>query len=325
VHGIWYSTITIVHAAHTCVSELHSLYQPSSSVRQHQPTWGYIAGHEPAGVVEQIGADVRGLRVGERVFVYHIQGCGHCKYCLSGWMLHCPVAKRSYGWDINGGHADFILVDARNCVLLPDELSFVEGACCACGVGTAYQATKRIGVSGRDTVAIVGLGPVGLGGVMLAKAMGARVVGIDLVPERLELAKQLGADEVLDGSKLSSVEAIRDLTHGEGADVAIDYSGSAEGRNSALDAVRIWGRVAFVGEGNRTTITPSPQMLHKQLTVYGSWVFGLWEAQELARFLVDRQVSVERMVTHRFPLERVGEAINVFESGRTGKVVLVTP
>jgi propanol-preferring alcohol dehydrogenase len=115
------------------------------------------------------------------------------------------------------------------------------------------------------------------------------------------------------------------MTEGEGAEVAIDYSGSPEARNNALDCVRIWGRVAFVGGRSATTINPSPQMLHKQLTVIGSWVFGLWELEELADFLVRRNLRPEGMVTHRFPLEQIEEALRVFDTGRTGKVMIEWP
>ena len=312
-------------ASGLCGSELHSLYQPPRAAREGSRTWGYIAGHEPAGVVAQVGEGVEGLQVGDRAMVYHIQGCGYCKYCRAGWMLHCTEAKRSYGWDIHGGHADKILVKAASCVRIPDELSYVDGSCCACGVGTAYQATQRLGVSGRDRVAIYGLGPVGLGGVMLAKAMGTQVFGVDLIPERLQLAKELGADVVLHAQDEDPVAAIRGMTEGEGTEVAIDYSGNPQARNNALDCVRIWGRVAFVGEGNTTTITPSPQMLHKQLTVIGSWVFGLWQLRELAEFLVHHDLHPERMVTHRFPLERIDEALQLFDTGRTGKVMIEWP
>ena len=311
-----------MRASGLCGSELHGLYQPPRAKREGTRTWGYIGGHEPAGIVEAVGPGVDGLKVGDRVMVYHIQGCGHCKFCRAGWMLHCTEAKRSYGWDIHGGHADRLLAKAASCVKLPDSLSYADGACCACGVGTAYQASQRLGLSGRDRAAVFGLGPVGLGGVMLAKAMGATVYGVDLVPERLELARQLGADVVIDASAQDPVEVIRDLTGGEGAEVTIDYSGNPTARNNALDCARIWGRVAFVGEGNTTTITPSPQMLHKQLTVIGSWVFGLWQLRELADLLVRYDLHPDRMVTDRFPLERIGEALELFDTGRTGKVMI---
>ena len=312
-------------ASGLCGSELHALYQASAEQRRNTRTWGYIGGHEPAGVVEKLGPGVEGLQVGDRVIVYHIQGCGYCKYCRSGWMLHCPNAKRSYGWDIHGGHADFILVYEENCIKLPEGISFADGACCACGTGTAFQALRRIGISGRDRFVALGLGPVGLSGVMLARAMGAEVIGVDLVPERLELARKLGASTVLDASKDDVVRIVREITEGEGAEAAADFSGNPQARNQALDCVRIWGRVAFVGEGNLTTINPSPQMLHKQLTVVGSWVFGLWELKELVDFLARHKLHPDAMVTHRFPLGRIAEALALFDQGKTGKVMIEWP
>lgn len=312
-------------ASGLCGSELHALYQAPRERREATRTWGFVGGHEPAGVVEAVGPGVAGVQPGDHVAIYHIQGCGYCKYCRSGWMLHCPNAKRSYGWDINGGHGDFILVNEENCVKLPDFLTFADGACCACGTGTAFQALRRIGVSGRDRFVAFGLGPVGLSGVMLARAMGAEVIGVDMVPERMTLAQKLGASVVLNAAEDNVVEAIRDLTDGEGAEAAADFSGNPQARNWALDCVRIWGRVAFVGEGNLTTINPSPQMLHKQLTVAGSWVFGLWELKELVDFLARHQLHPDQMVTHRFPLEAIAEALSLFDQGRTGKVMIEWP
>jgi threonine dehydrogenase-like Zn-dependent dehydrogenase len=312
-------------ASGLCGSELHALYQSPTERRRQSNAWGFIGGHEPAGVVEKIGSGVGGLQPGDRVAVYHIQGCGYCKYCRSGWMLHCPNAKRSYGWDIDGGHGDFILVKKENCVKLPDTLSFADGACCACGTGTAFQALRRIGVSGRDRFVALGLGPVGLSGVLLARAMGAEVIGVDMVPERLELARKMGASTVLDASKDDVVGIVREMTGGEGAEAAADFSGNPQARNWALDCVRIWGRVALVGEGNLTTVNPSPQMLHKQLTVAGSWVFGLWELKELVDFLAWHNLHPDAMVTHRFPLERIADALSLFDQGKTGKVIIEWP
>jgi threonine dehydrogenase-like Zn-dependent dehydrogenase len=317
--------VVSMRASGLCGSELHALYQASTEQRRNSRTWGFIGGHEPAGVVAEIGPGVEGLQIGDRVLIYHIQGCGYCKYCRSGWMLHCPNAKRSYGWDIHGGHADAILVKKENCVLLPDQLSFADGACCACGTGTAYQGLRRIGVSGRDRFVAFGLGPVGLSGVMLARAMGAQVIGVDPVAERRELARGLGASIVLDPTQVDVVPTVREITEGEGAESAGDFSGNPQARNQALDCVRIWGRVAFVGEGNLTTINPSPQMLHKQLTVVGSWVFGLWEVKELVDFLAANDLHPDRMVTHRFPLESIADALDLFDGGKTGKVIIEWP
>ncbi|MGC9347556.1 MAG: zinc-dependent alcohol dehydrogenase family protein, partial [Anaerolineae bacterium] len=294
-----------VKASGLCGSELHSLYQVSKERKQRSSFADIIPGHEPAGIVESVGPCVDNVQPGDRVTVYHIAGCGYYRYCQAGWMINCSTNKRSYGWDANGGHAEFILVDARNCVPLPEPLTFADGAHCACGGGTAYQALSRLQVSGRDRLAIFGVGPVGLGALMLAKAMGATVYAVDLVDERVALAADLGADVAINADEEDPVAVIRELTGGEGVETAMDCSADPVARNNTLDCARIWGRVVWVGEGHATTINPSPQMLHKQLTVMGTWVCGLTQLEELVRFMVHHDVSFERMVTHRFPLSQI--------------------
>jgi threonine dehydrogenase-like Zn-dependent dehydrogenase len=311
-----------VKASGLCGSELHGLYQVNKERKQQGRFADVIPGHEPAGVVESVGACVDNVQAGDRVIVYHIAGCGHCRYCRAGWMINCSTNKRSYGWDANGGHAEFILVDARNCIPLPEQLTFADGAHCACGGGTAYQALRRLDVSGRDRLAVFGVGPVGLGAVMLGKAMGATVYAFDLVPERVTLAARLGADVAINPDEQNPVEIIRDLTDGEGVEAAMDCSADPVARNNTLDCARIWGRVVWVGEGNTTTINPSPQMLHKQLTVMGTWVCGLMELEELVNFMVRHDLSFDRMVTHRFPLSEIEQGLRRFDTRETGKVII---
>lgn len=311
-----------VKASGLCGSELHSLYQVSRERKQLSAFRDTIPGHEPAGVVAAVGPHVHNVTPGDRVAVYHIAGCGECRYCRAGWMINCSTAKRSYGWDADGGHAEFILVDARNCMPLPEPLTFADGAHCACGGGTAYQALLRLGVSGRDRLAIFGVGPVGMGALLLAKAMGATVYAVDLVPERVALAQELGADVAIHAPETDPVAAIRALTGGEGVEAAMDCSADPLARNQTLDVARIWGRVVWVGEGHTTTINPSPQMLHKQLTVMGTWVCGLWQLEELMAFMVRHGLSFERMVTHRFPLSAIAEGLRRFDTRRTGKVII---
>ena len=309
-----------------CGSDL-SLFRASEAQRRSgRDTWGYIGGHECCGVVEELGPYAKGLKVGDRVVVYHIEGCGYCKYCTSGWMLHCiNPQKVSYGYDANGGLAPFMLAKDTNCVSLPDELTFGDGACCACGTGTAYQSLRRIALSGRDRFVAYGLGPVGLSAVMLAKAMGAKVIGADLIPERLELAKDLGADSVIDVRETDPVQVVKEMTGGEGAEAAGDFSGNPQARSNALDSVRVWGRVTWVGEGNETSIYPSPQILHRQVDVAGSWVYGLWELHELLEFLAVHDLHPDRMITHHFSLDNVLDAYATFDSGKSGKVVVEFP
>ncbi|MHB9031421.1 MAG: alcohol dehydrogenase catalytic domain-containing protein [Anaerolineae bacterium] len=312
-----------MRASGICGSELHFIYQVSREAKARSSMHGVIPGHEPCGQIEATGAGVQGFAAGDRVVVYHISGCGTCKYCRAGWMLHCQVNKHTYGVDINGGHADYMVADARNCIRLPQELSFADGAHCACGGGTAYQALLRLGISGRDRLAVFGLGPVGLGGVILAKALGATVYACDIIPERVALARQLGADIAFNAGEADALQYLLELSGGEGVEAAVDFSASPQARIQALKCVGIWGRVAFVGEGNQTTIEPSPMMLHRQLTVIGSWVCGLWQMEELTRLMARKHISFEPMITHKYALGDVKEAIDTFTGGHTGKVMLV--
>ena len=308
-------------ASGLCGSDLRAIYHEhtGSGAERYQ---NVIAGHEPSGQVESVGPGVDGFEPGDRVVVYHILGCGRCQECTKGFMIGCSSRERAaYGWQRDGGHADFLLAEARTLLHLPDELTYADGALVACGFGTAYQGILRAGVSGRDTVLVVGLGPVGLGVVMLAASSGAEVIGVDLTPERLELARNAGAAHVLMGGE-GVAEEIRDLTSGHGAEVALDCSGSAPGRLLCLEAAREWGRVVYIGEGGSVTFEPSPLLLHKQLTLHGSWVCGLHEMGQLLEYLARKGLHPETTVTHTFLLSETKQAYEVFDAGKTGKVVI---
>src|SRR5215212_4366250 len=216
-------------ASGLCGSDLRAIYHEHRGSDPNERYQNVIAGHEPAGQVVAVGPGVDGFKPGDRVVVYHIVGCGRCEECRKGFMIGCHSPTRSaYGWQRNGGHADFLLAEAHTLLHLPDGLTYTDGALVACGFGTAYQAILRAGVSGRDRVLVVGLGPVGLAAVMLAASSGAEVIGVDLIPERLELSKKAGATHVLAGRE-NAAEEILELTGGHGTEVGIDCSGSGVG------------------------------------------------------------------------------------------------
>ena len=154
-----------------------------------------IAGHEPCGVVAAVGSQVdnRLAKVGDRVMVHHYMGCGVCPHCRTGWTQLCKEQDIVvYGVTAHGGHAPYILVPAITLVQLPESLSFESGAAISCGTGTAFSALRRMNVSGRDTIAIFGQGPVGLAGTQLATAMGAKVIAVDINADRLTRAAEFG-------------------------------------------------------------------------------------------------------------------------------------
>jgi threonine dehydrogenase-like Zn-dependent dehydrogenase len=308
-------------ASGMCGSDLHP-YRSAGNAAASLGLGGggpVIAGHEPCGVVAAVGEGVDRALVGRRVMNHHYKGCGTCRHCRVGWSQLCRSGITVYGMTGHGGHAPYMKAPAFTCVPLPDELSFEEGASVSCGTGTAYGALKRIDVSGRDTLVVFGQGPVGLSATMLGCAMGARVIAVDVVPERLTLARELGAEEVINARDADPVKAVHDLTHGEGAETTMDCSGSSEGRLGALQSANTWGRVAFVGEGGQTTIDVSKHMLRRQLTVHASWTFSAVGQEECARFVAHRKIPLKRLLTHRFRLEQADEAYRLFDTQTTGK------
>lgn len=311
-------------ASSLCGSDLRAIYRPANQGTGPEAYRGVIAGHEPCGIIERVGPGVRRFKVGNRVIIYHIAGCGLCHACRSGWMIGCSSSERAaHGWQRDGGHAEFLLAEERTLVALPDELTYLDGAMVACGVGTAYAACLRANVSGRDVVLITGLGPVGMGMALLCQAMGARVVGIEAIPERLELSRRLGITELVNPGDQQAGVLLHEATRGHGFEVAIDCSGNANARHLCLEQVREWGRVVFVGEGGNVSFEPSPLLLHKQVALYGSWVCSLPQMEDLVEQLVRWKLHPDVMVTHRFPLHQAREAYELFDTGKTGKVAIV--
>jgi threonine dehydrogenase-like Zn-dependent dehydrogenase len=285
-----------------------------------------IGGHEPCGVIAALGAGVPAAlgKIGDRVMVHHYKGCSTCNHCRSGWQQLCqevPVAV--YGNNDHGAHARYMKVPAITMLPLPEELSFETGAAISCGTGTAYGALRRMNISGNDTIAIFGQGPVGLSATQLAKAMGATVIALDVSPERLARAKEFGADAVVNPGSNDPVGAIKDLTHGYGAELTLDTSSASEARIAAIRSCKVWGTCCFVGEGGDVKIDVSPDMLRKQLTVIGSWTFSTIGQADCARFVTDRKIDVDALFTHRWTLDQADEAYRLFDTQTTGKGVFL--
>jgi threonine dehydrogenase-like Zn-dependent dehydrogenase len=153
--------------------------------------------------------------------------------------------------------------------------------------------------------------------------MGARVIAVDVGQERLDLARDFGADEVVDASEVDPVQAIKDLTHGEGAEATLDCTGNATARANTVRSTQNWGRACFVGEGGEVHLNPTPDIIHRQITLYGSWTFNPQGQRECARFVVDRKVPLKKLLTHRFKLDEAEAAYKLFDTQTTGKGVFV--
>ena len=233
-------------ASTICGSDMRCVFFKHEGEGQEAYQSGTVCGHEPAGVVAKCGPGTKHFKVGDRVLVYHISGCGICPDCRQGFMISCSNDKyrKSYGFQRNGGMAPFILTEEKDLITLPDQLSFVDGAQIACGYGTVYEGLERIGISGNDAVLVVGLGPVGLAALQISKALGARqLIGIDSKIERVQLAQRLGLlnHGLLAGS--DNVDQVRALTDGKGCEKTVDCTGNNLGRQTCIEAARQWGKI----------------------------------------------------------------------------------
>lgn len=323
-----YGQVLVATKASTiCGSDIRAIYREHVGKGPEGYTPGTVAGHEPSGVVAKAGPGCKMFKEGDRVIVYHISGCGVCYNCRMGYMIACTSPLRqAYGWQRNGGMAPYILCDEKDLIALPDELTFKDGASIACGFGTAYEALEKIGIGGDDAVLVVGLGPVGLASLMLAKAMGAeRLIGVEMNDYRIEMARAMGLVDYVVKPSDTAVDEILALTGGKGVERAVDCSGSDGGRQTAVRATRDWGKVVFVGEGNTLSLNPSPDMMHSQKTVYGSWVTSTWRMMDLVDRLVRWGIHPGDLITNEFPIEKASEAYALMASGRCGKVAVVFP
>ena len=307
-----------------CGSDIRAIY------REHlgKGPEGYqnkVCGHEPSGQIISCGPGMKRFKKGDRVVVYHISGCGCCNDCRRGYMISCTSPSRAaYGWQRDGGMAEYMLAEEKDLVLLPDELTYTDGAQIACGFGTVYEGLEKIGISGNDAVLVTGLGPVGLAALMLAKAMGAqKLVGVDTVAERCEIAKSLGLVDEVFVSGPDTLAQVMAVTKGKGYEKTVDCSGHTSARQLCIRATRQWGKMVMIGEGGTVEFNPSPDIIHDQKTIYGSWVTSIWKMEELVERIVRWGIHPEDLVTHRFKLDQAPEAFALMAEGKCGKVAVV--
>jgi len=311
-------------ASTICGSDIRCIYHEHLG-KGPEGYQGVVAGHEPSGRIVKTGPGCRRFGVDDRVIVYHISGCGLCNDCRRGYMISCTSQRyrRAYGWQRDGGMADYLLAEEKDLIYLPAELTYADGAQVACGFGTVYEGLQKIGICGNDAVLITGLGPVGLATGALCRKLGARkIIGIDVTPERVKLALELGVcDEALPAGP-DNVAEVRKLTGGNGVERAVDCSANEAARATAIRATRKWGRIVFLGEGGKVEFNPSPDIIHDQKTIFGSWVTSTWLMEELVERLVEWNLHPADLVTHRFPLDAAGDAYALMADGRCGKVAV---
>lgn len=300
-----------VDATTICGTDLHILKGDVPVV-----TDGRILGHEAVGVVESVGSGVRRVKVGDHVLVSCITVCGSCRYCREGRPGQCLGGGGwILGYKIDGTQAEYVRVPFADTSTypIPDDVTDEEALMVADILPTGYEVgVLNGGVHPADVVAIVGAGPIGLSAITGSKLYSpSHIVAIDLADSRLEAAKQFGADITINNSKEEPVAVVAELTNGLGADVAIEAVGTPATFELATALVRPGGHVANIGVHGQPATLHLEDLWIKDVTI----TTGLVDATSTPTFLGllrGHQVDAERFITHRFELDELEEAYDVF-------------
>jgi D-arabinose 1-dehydrogenase-like Zn-dependent alcohol dehydrogenase len=283
----------------------------------------HVMGHEVAGEVVEIGKEVEGIFPGDKGVVYFYKPCRSCEICLRGNENVCPRVKR-FGFELPGGFAEYIKVPAYNLCTFKADIPFFEIAVLPDAIATSYHAIKTLArVQVGDIVLIVGVGGLGIHAVQIAHLCGAHVIAADVNPKALSLAQEFGAEDIIHCGKIEPLQAIKNLTHGRGVDVVLEFVGSSQSLEWSLPSLRPEGCLVLVGY--------SPEDLWRVDTV--PFHFYEWNAkgcrastrQEMAEVLkLVEEGKIKPVVSKTYPLHQANEALEELKKGdAVGRVVLV--
>jgi len=290
-----------------------------------------IPGHEIAGEVTAVGSEVKSVRVGQRVTNHFYLTCGNCINCRSGRETLCLAPRGNVGAACDGGYAEYIALLERNVVAIPDGVSDVEAAVASDAIATPYHAChKEARVGPGDNVLIIGAGGgVGIHMVQMARLCGGRVLAADIGDDKLALAKQWGADEIIDARGGDLAKQVMAATDGRGADACIDIVGTRQTLEAGLQSLAMLGRMVIIGAKPKSVYKDDPSFsidpgvfLHRGLELHSSRYVN---AAEIAQTLqLVRQKRITPVITQTFALEQVEEAHELIRKNRTaGRVALV--
>ena len=310
-----------VRAAGICHSDVH--YRAGRSPVRPLPM---TLGHEVAGVVEGIGAQVTSVKVGDRVCLHYNITCGDCYYCSTGNEQFC-VKGLMLGHYTNGGYAEYIAVPARNAVPLPDEIPFEQGATLMCASATAFHALRKSHLKAGETAAIFGVGGLGMSAIQLARAFGALdVFAIDINEDKLRLAAQYGAIPI-NARQFEPVAEIRRRTQGKGVDVALELIGLAQTMRQTVQCLGVMGRAVIAGIGDKPLeIDTYRELLGNEAQVIGSNDHLLQELPLLIEMARRQVLDTSRVVTRTVPLDAdaINQALDALEQfGSDVRTVIV--
>src|SRR5579863_1361031 len=293
-----------VHSCGVCGTDLKKISSGSHSAPR-------IFGHETSGVVAAVGAGVEDFKPGDRVVVFHHIPCGECYYCRHKTFAQCETYKKvgcTAGFEPSGGgFAEYVRVMdwivRAGTVRIPDGVSY-EQACFVEPVNTCLKGIERLAIEQGETVLVIGQGPIGILLSALAKRTGASVITSDLYPQRLRIATELLLGTTIEASRADVAEQVRKATDGRGADAAILAVGGNSLIRMAMDAVRPGGRVMLFAQTvhSEATIDPAAVCVDEK-TLLGSYSASVALQDESVRFVMNQEMDLKRLITHRFSLD----------------------
>ena len=301
-----------VHTCGICGTDLKKISTGSHSAPR-------IFGHETSGVVAKLGSGVREYAVGDRVMVFHHIPCRACYYCRYKTFAQCATYKKvgcTAGFEPSGGgFSEYVRVMdwivRKGTVRIPDGVSF-EQACFVEPVNTCIKGIETLRLERDETVLVIGQGPIGMILAMLAKRAGARVITSDLYPARLTIAKSFGLNQNINASQADAGQSVREMTEGRGADAVILAVGGSGLIRPAMEATRPGGRILLFAQTARGEVTIDPAAVcMDEKTLLGSYSASVELQEESVRFVMNREMDLERLISHRFPLERSVEALKL--------------
>ena len=301
-----------VHTCGICGTDLKKISTGSHSAPR-------IFGHETAGVVAAVGEGVTQFQPGERVMAFHHIPCGECFYCRHQVYAQCPVYKKvgcTAGFEPSGGgFAEYVRVMdwivRRGVVRIPAEVSF-EQACFVEPVNTCMKGIEGLRLEAGETVLVMGQGPIGILLAILAKGMGANVITSDLFPQRHTIGRSYGLECTIDASRVDTIQTVRGLTGGRGADAVVVAAAGNNLIRPALDAVRPGGRVLLFAQTVRGEANIDPAAICvDEKTLLGSYSASVDLQEKSVGFVLGGHIDLTRLISHRFPLSRAIEALNL--------------
>ena len=293
-----------VAASGVCYADIGTAEAPKAS--ELAPV---TPGHEVAGVIAELGQDVQGWKVGDRVAVGWFGGsCGHCAFCRTGDVIHCPQ-RQVPGLSYPGGWAETITVPADALARIPDETEFFDAAPMGCAGVTTFNAVRHARLAPGANVAVFGLGGLGHLAVQFAAAMGHRTVAIARGPERAGLARDLGAHDYVDSADRPAGAALADLG---GADLIVCTAPTTEPVGELLGGLRVGGRLTLIGVDGGTVQVPAAQMVMNGQTLTGHLTGSPHDTEQAMRFAAANGV---RPVVERMPLARANDAVERLREG----------